>query len=85
MTLAQFCFLFKQSATIWLAVLIAATRCAIVCSPGKMAAYCTLNNIRRAVGVITLVAFFYNLPRFFDIQVVEFKGTSNANKDNIFK
>lgn len=59
-----------QTATIWLTVLIAATRYVIVCHPTRGTLYCSLEATRKGVAAVVLFSIVYNLPRFFDVQVM---------------
>lgn len=58
-----------QTATIWLTVLIAASRYVAVCIPYRASAYCTLPVTRRGTLGVALFAVLYNLPRFFENEI----------------
>lgn len=58
-----------QTATIWMLVLVTSDRFAAVCRPLKT----DLRSLRRArvaVGVVVIAAVLYNLPLFFEREVV---------------
>jgi len=59
-----------QTQTIWLTVIIAANRFIAVCLPYSAPHLCTLTNVRRELFVVTAFSLFYNLPRFFELQVI---------------
>ena len=52
-----------QTATIWLTVLVAASRCLAVCWPCRAAIYCTLAATRKGVVAAAVFSVAYNLPR----------------------
>lgn len=66
-----------QTATIWLTVLIAATRYVIVCHPTRGTLYCSLEATRKGVAAVVLFSIAYNLPRFFDTTVVQVTRDGN--------
>lgn len=58
-----------QTATIWLTVLIAASRYVAVCIPYRASAYCTLPVTKRGTLGVAIFAVLYNLPRFFENEI----------------
>ena len=59
-----------QTQTIWLTVIIAANRFIAVCLPYSAPHLCTLANVRRELFAITAFSMLYNVPRFFEVQVI---------------
>ena len=59
-----------QTGTIWLTVLIAASRYVAVCWPYSAPRYCSLLVVRKAVLAILAFSVLYNLPRFFEVCIV---------------
>ena len=64
-----------QCATIWLTVLIAASRYIAVCKPYIARRVCSLANIKLAVLGIYLFVIMYNLPRFFEVELQSVNGS----------
>ncbi|CAD5112977.1 unnamed protein product [Dimorphilus gyrociliatus] len=61
-----------QTETIWLTVVIALNRYMAVCKPYLGARYCnTPITVYREVAVVTAFSILYNLPRYFELKVVE--------------
>lgn len=58
-----------QTATIWLTVLIAASRYIAVCLPYKASVYCNLSITRRGVMAVLAFSVLYNVPRFFETEL----------------
>lgn len=58
-----------QTTTIWLTVLIAASRYVAVCMPYRASAYCTLPVTKRGTLGVVVFAVLYNLPRFFENEI----------------
>lgn len=58
-----------QTATVWLTVLIAASRWVVVCIPYKASSYCTVAITRRATLAVVVFSLVYNLPRFFENEI----------------
>lgn len=58
-----------QTATIWLTVLIAASRYVAVCLPYRASAYCNLSITKRGVAGVLLFSAVYNAPRFFETEL----------------
>ena len=65
-----------QSATIWMTVLIALTRFAAVCLPYFAKRTCTIGNVQVTVAVGYSLVVAYNLPRFFEVQLLDINGTA---------
>lgn len=59
-----------QTATIWLTVLIAASRFIAVCLPYRASTYCNLPITKRGVIAVLVFSVLYNLPRFFETELV---------------
>ena len=59
-----------QMSTVWLTVLVSIERYIAVCFPLVAASYCTLPKVRRAVCTIFVVSVLYNIPRYFEFEVV---------------
>ena len=55
-----------QTATIWMTVVIAASRYVSVCIPYRAAQIVTMPNTRKAVFGTWIFSIVYNLPRFFE-------------------
>lgn len=64
-----------QMAAIWLTVLIALTRYVSVCHPYVAPRYVTVERVRAAIIGVTIFSLVYNVPRFFERNVV----TENLN------
>lgn len=60
-----------QTVTVWLTVLIAASRYVAVCLPYKASSYCTVAVTRRATLAVAIFSVVYNLPRFFENEIAE--------------
>lgn len=58
-----------QTATIWMLVLVTSDRFAAVCQPLKTDLR-SIHRARVAVGVMVIVAILYNLPLFFEREVI---------------
>ncbi|KAK2147767.1 hypothetical protein LSH36_537g02067 [Paralvinella palmiformis] len=59
-----------QTGTIWLTVLIAASRYVAICWPYNASKYCNLPVISKAVFAILTFSVLYNVPRFFEVCIV---------------
>ena len=59
-----------QTATIWLTVLIAASRYIAVCRPYSASKYSSLPVIQKVVAGIAVFSITYNLPRFFEVKII---------------
>ena len=64
-----------QCATIWLTVLIAAARYIAVCMPYIARRVCSLANTKLAVSGLYFLVICYNLPRFFETQLLPINGS----------
>lgn len=60
-----------QTLTIWLTVVIALNRFMAVCLPYKAPHLCNIINVYKEVAVVTIFSIVYNIPRFFELQVVK--------------
>ncbi|KAK2138302.1 hypothetical protein LSH36_3383g00004 [Paralvinella palmiformis] len=67
-----------QTGTIWLTVLIAASRYVAVCWPYNAAKYCSFPVITKAVLCTLAFSVLYNLPRFFEVCIVVNAKTVNS-------
>ena len=73
----------SQSATIWMTVLIAASRYLAVCRPHKAVVLCN-NMVAAQRGVLLVVCFsiIYNAPRYFEVRVEQ--RTAPATNETIY-
>jgi len=60
-------------ASVWMVVVLTADRYVAICRPLHAAQYSTLPRLRRVIAVLWLLTVVYNLPRFFEAEVVEVK------------
>ena len=70
-----------QTGTIWLTVIIAASRYIAVCWPYNAAKYCSLSVISKAVAGVLTFSVLYNLPRFFEVCVVLRPNAANFTEN----
>ncbi len=73
-----------QTGTIWLTVLIAASRYIAVCKPYQAAKFCTVPMMAKGVLVTAIFSVLYNLPRFFEVQFVH-RSTYNLTTGPEFR
>ena len=66
-----------QTATIWITVMIAASRYVAVCLPYKAIHYITLPYMQKTLICTWMFAIIYNVPRFFEVTIT-FDNTTNA-------
>lgn len=66
-----------QLYAIYLTVAVTVDRWIYVTWPLKADTICTMKNTFRAVGIIFLFCFMYNLPRWFEIESYQFKSSTN--------
>lgn len=59
-----------QTATVWMTVLIAATRYVIVCHPTLGTLHCSLSATRRSVVAVVVFSIAYNVPRYFETRIL---------------
>lgn len=59
-----------QMGTIWTTVLIAASRFIAVSLPYHAPTFCTLRGTRIRLAVVVVFSIVYNIPRFFEMQVL---------------
>lgn len=69
-----------QMATIWLTVLIAASRFIAVCLPYRASVYCNLPITKRGVIAVLVFSVLYNLPRFFETEMVTLMTKKNVTR-----
>ena len=60
-----------QTETIWLTVVIALNRYMAVCMPYKAPHLCTIMNVYKEVIAVTMFSICINIPRFFEIEVIQ--------------
>lgn len=58
-----------QFVTVYLTLTVTLERYIAVCHPLKARSFCTYGRAQVAVAVIVIVAFIYNLPKFWEIKV----------------
>ena len=66
-----------QMATIWITVVIAASRYVAVCLPYKAVYYITMPHTRKAIAFTWVFAIVYNIPRFFEVTIT-FDNDTNS-------
>ena len=59
-----------QMSTVWLTVLVSMERYIAICYPLKAASMCTIPKVRRSVIAIFTVSILYNIPRYFEHNIV---------------
>lgn len=64
------CALIAMTATIYLTVLVTLNRYISVCRPYDASDLCSVEQARKHVILVALFSILYNLPRFFEYQVV---------------
>ena len=70
-----------QTETIWLTVVIALNRYMAVCMPYKAPHLCTIMNVYKEVVVVTVFSICINIPRFFEIEIIEKVENGTVIKD----
>ena len=71
-----------QSATIGLTILIAANRFVAVCKPYHASTYCSLRLTRNAVAAVFVFAGLYNVPHFFETEMMTIPPANDSNGKN---
>ena len=71
--------LWATTGTIWITVLVTLNRFVSVCRPYEVTSWCSISQSRRQVIAIWIVAFLYNLPRFFEYHITPYTD-SNTNQ-----
>lgn len=64
------CAMIAETATIYLTLLVTLNRYVSVCMPYDASSLCSRNHARVHVLTVTLFAIVYNLPRFFEFEIV---------------
>ena len=64
------CALIAETATVYLTLLVTVNRYISVCRPYEASSLCSVQHARRHVVLVCLFSIIYNLPRFFEYQVV---------------
>ncbi|KAK2147331.1 hypothetical protein NP493_3477g00004, partial [Ridgeia piscesae] len=59
-----------QTSAVWLVVILTADRYIAICRPLHACQYSTRSRARRAVVLVWLMSVLYNLPRFFERNIV---------------
>ncbi|XP_074663049.1 FMRFamide receptor-like [Tubulanus polymorphus] len=59
-----------QTITNWLVILVTIERYIVVCKPLRALRWCTKQKAKRGVTLVTVLALIYNIPRFFEFEVV---------------
>jgi len=59
-----------HTATVWLVVVITVHRYVAICRPLHAAQYNTMSHVRKAVAAVWIFAVVYNLPLFFEREVL---------------
>ncbi|ELU14305.1 hypothetical protein CAPTEDRAFT_25162, partial [Capitella teleta] len=60
-----------QTLTIWLTVVIALNRFMAVCLPYRAPHLCNIINVYKEVAVVIIFSIVYNIPRFFELKVID--------------
>ena len=60
-----------QTCTVWLVVVVTADRYVAICKPLQSPQYSTMSRVRAMVGAVWVFAVLYNLPRFFERDIVK--------------
>jgi len=71
------------TASVGMVVLLTADRYIAICRPLHAAQYSTLPRLRRAVGVLWVLAVVYSLPRFFEADLVEVETDRVSPSDSL--
>lgn len=69
MTYIWACYNMGLTGTVFLTVLVSFNRYIAVCKPFKSAEICSLEQARKQVAYIIIIAVLYNIPRFFEYDV----------------
>lgn len=78
------CMFIFQQISIWLVVLVTVDRFFAVCKPMKALSQCTVKKARRHILIIFIFCIAYNIPRFFEYEVVEcYNADKNASSAEI--
>ncbi|KAK2139757.1 hypothetical protein LSH36_1631g00012 [Paralvinella palmiformis] len=65
------CAMISEMATIYLTLLVTVNRYISVCRPYEVSDFCSARHARRHVIVVVAFAMAYNVPRFFEYDVVQ--------------
>ena len=64
------CALIPQTCAVWLVVILTADRYIAICRPLHASQYSRRSRARRAVALVWILSILYNLPRFFERNIV---------------
>ena len=64
------CALIAQTCAVWLVVILTADHYIAICRPLHACQYSTRSRARRAVELVWILSILYNLPRFFERNIV---------------
>ena len=76
------CHLYRGQCTIYLTILVTVNRYVSVCWPYRASELCSLRTARLHVAAITLFAIVFNLPRYFEFNIVR-APLATAVADNV--
>lgn len=80
------CASVAQTSAVWLVVVVTADRYIAICRPLHAPQYSTISRIRKAVVTVWVFSILYNLPRFFERDIVhEFNNVTNATSIEVVK
>ena len=71
------CASIAQTCTVWLVVVLTADRYVAICKPLHAGFWITTPRIRKVVFIVVVFAFLYNIPRFFEREVVQYTSCAN--------
>ena len=69
-----------QFGTIWMTVLVAASRWIAICRPFKAHKLCTMTKVRLQVGLVVVVSILYNFSHFFEYRLTTDPNSATAMK-----
>ena len=68
-----------QTAMIWMTVLIAVSRYIAVCVPYKASALTNVPRMKLGASLVLLASLLYNIPRYFELQVIRTEANGNVH------